>query len=293
MGIDTIGSQRPEPYEPPEQELQEKDFIQENYSKNPKPFWAMVAVFAAVIVLCWGVGSWYYQTMETQVESSPFLQVTNREMSVFLWQFPEYMPQHVQDKRGYLPGFEYRERLGVVLKAADDYVEAPPGLLFLYHTWARLLKDYYVPRPISRVEFAEFLNLQPEWKPINWSESPPAYRRMVQGIKFSRDKNLEELSYEEFPLIVRQAFQGWKNYRLEGKLINIIKITYGDLKSFLKKFPHYDRNYWRNIVYAKYPRYLLTFTFEDIESGEKVSKGEITPFLRVAIFNVLQAQKGF
>lgn len=290
MGIDTIDSQEPEP---PEPELQEKDFIQESYGKDPKPFWAMVAVFAAVIVLFWGVGSWYYQTMETKLQESPFLQVTNRQMSVFLWQFPEYMPQHVKDKTGYLPGFEYRERLGVVLDSADEYVQAPSELLFLYHTWARLLKGYYVPRPISRIEFIEFLDLQPEWKPINWSEAPSAYRRLVQGIKFSRDENLEDLSYEELPMIVRQAFQGWKNYRLEGEYINIIKITYGDLKAFLKKYPHYDRNYWRNIVYSRYPRYLLTYSFDDFENDEVVSKSEITPFLRVAVFNVLQAEKGF
>lgn len=290
MGIDTIDSEKPEL---PVEELQEKDFIQENYSKNPWPFWSMLAVFLCVVVLFWGIGSWYYQTMETAIEESPFLQVTNREMSVFLWQFPEYMPQHVKEKTGYLPAFDYRERLGVSIDAVDEYVQAPPGLLFLYHTWARLLQDYEMPRPISRLEFIEFLDLQPEWKPINWPKAPSGYKKMVQGIKFSREENLNKLSYDVLPLQVRQAFQGWKNYRLEGELINLIKITYGDLKVFLKKYPHYDRNYWRNIVYAKYPRYLLTYSFEDFKDSEEVAKGEIAPFLRVALFNVLQEKKGF
>jgi hypothetical protein len=290
MGIDTIDSEK---QDPPTRELQEKDFIQENYSKNPRPFWAMVAIFACVVAVCWGIGSWYYQAMETQQEESPFLQVTNRDMSVFLWQFPEYMPQHVKDKTGYLPGFEYRERIGVNIKAADDYVEAPPGLLFLYHTWSRLLKGYYIPRPISRVEFAEFLDRQPEWRPENWPDAPLAYQQMVLGIKFSRDKNIENLPIDALPIIVRQSFQGWKNYRLEGELVNIIKITYSELEQFLNKFPHYKRNFWRNIVYARYPSYLLTYTYEKFQGNDKVPEEEIAPFLRVAIFNAIQVKKGF
>lgn len=289
MGIDTLDSEEPEKKE----ELQEKDFIQENYSESPRAFWSMLAIFCAVVVVFWGVGSWYYETMEKQVEDSPFLQVTNRNMSVFLWQFPEYMPQHVKEKTGYLPAFDYREKLGVDIKAADEYVQAPPELLFLYHTWARLLKNDYIPRPISRVEFAEFLERQPEWKPENWPAAPDAYKKWVSGIRFIQDDNLNDLPLDAFPLIVRQAFQGWKNYSKEGEYINIIKIDYAQLSEFLNRFPHYERNYWRNIVHTRYPRYLLAYTYEDFHDSEVVQKSEITPFLRVAIFNMIQAKQGF
>lgn len=283
--IDTIDTANPDP--PPEL-LQERAFIQENFKKTPRPFWTILAIFVALIVLFWGVGSWYYQTMEERFEGKPFLQVTNREMSLFLWQFPEYMPQHVAEKTGYLPGFDYREKLGVTLESADDYVQAPPDLLFLYHTWARLLREYYFSRPILRGEFMEFLKLQPEWAPKHWKNAPSEYGKMVEGINSLQDDNLESLSSDAFPIIVRQAFQGWKNYRYEGDSINAFTIKYSELQAFLKVYGHYNRNYWRNILNASYPRYLWTYSFEKFDDSEEVPKNELAPFLRFALFNAFQ-----
>lgn len=137
----------------PPPELQEKDFIQESYGKDPMSFWIWVGVFAAVVLCSWGIGSWYYQTMSAQLSHSPFLQVTNREMSLFLWQFSDKMLQHVKDKTGYLKGFEYQNRIGIQSNLAEKYAVAPPELLFMYHTWSRLLKGEFTPRPIPRMEF--------------------------------------------------------------------------------------------------------------------------------------------
>jgi len=291
MDIDTIDTGNSKENSDAPILLQEKDFIQENNGKSPRPFWSMLAIFAAVIALFWGMGSVYYQTMLERLEKSPFLQVTNRQMSLFLWQFPEYMPQHVREKTGYLPGFEYRARLGVTIQSVDAYVQAPPELLFLYHTWARLLQDYYIPQPILRVEFMEFLKLQAEWKPKNWPDAPSEYRQMVQSIKLSSEKNLEQLSLEALPIVVRQAFQGWKNYRLEGNLINSATFKYSELQAFLKRYAHYSRNYWRNIVDSSYPNYLLTYTSQEFKDEEAVPKEEISSFLRVALFNAVQGKK--
>lgn len=278
--------------EPKKEELQEKDFIQESYKKSPFTFWIYLAVTFAVLVFFWGAGSWYYKTLENKVEGSPFLQVTNRDLSVFLWQFTDKMPQHVKSKIGYLPGFDYQDRIGLKIQDADDFVLAPPELLFLYHTWDRLIRNEFAQRKIGRNEFIEFLDFQPEWQPEYWSKAPLGYKRLVQDLPFSNEKNLEGVSLDVLPLIVRQAFQGWKNYRYEGDFINIVKVKYAVLKQFLEKFPHYARNYWRNIASDSYPKYLETFTKGKYNLDEEVPENEMAPFLKVALFNYIQSQKG-
>ena len=55
------------------------------------------------------------------------------------------------------------------------------------------------------------------------------------------------MSKDELPIIVRQAYQGWKNYFEEGPDINVLDPTYAEVNEFLKDHPHYMRNYWRNI----------------------------------------------
>lgn len=274
-------------------ELEEKDFIQEPKNGGPLPLMMMALILGFVVAIFWGVSSYYFQTLENQLEENPFLQVTNRQMSVFLWQFPENMPQHVKEKTGYLPGFEYRERIGLKMESVDDYVQAPPELLFLYHTWDRLLSKEFISRSITREEFVQFLLAQPEWKPENWIDAPKGYRSVVEGLRFSKVDEMETLPLEDFPLIVRQAFQGWKNYRFEGDYINLLNIRYQDLKEFLVKYPHYSRNYWRNVVGNRYPAYLMSYTFGEFSLESEVPRDEIAPFLRVAIYNYFQKRKGF
>ena len=118
-------------------ELNENKFIAEQYSKNPSPFWIWLGVIAAFGLLIWVGQNWYYQWIEKRLVENPFLQVTNREMSLFLWQNPEHMRVNVKQKTGYLSAFQYTDKLTVEPLLADNYVEAPPELLFLYHTWHR------------------------------------------------------------------------------------------------------------------------------------------------------------
>lgn len=273
-------------------ELNEDEFIVESYSARPRLFWMMFLFFLSVVVLFWAITSLFRESMEEQFKKKPFLRVTNREISLFLWQFPEYMPQHVQEKTGYLPAFNFKERLGVEVEDADKYVQAPPELLFLYHTFARLLKGDYIPRPISRGEFLEFLKKQPEWRPENWSEAPPAYALWLNNIRHFEGDNLDNLPTEAFPIEVRRAFQGWKNYTMEGESINTLRVSYSQLEKFLSLFPRYRRNYWQNIAAPRYPKYLISYTSGSFTPSEEVPKEEITPFLRVALFNFIQSEKG-
>lgn len=278
--------------EPGKEELQEKNFIQESYKKNPNTLWVSLAITAAIAALFWGVGSWYFNVMQTQLGRSPFLQVTNREMSLFLWEFPEKMPQNVQNKTGYLPGFEYQERIGLKSETADNFVNAPPELLFLYHTWDRLIHPEFIQRAIPRKEFIEFLELQPEWKLEFWSSAPESYKKFIKGLHNSALKNLESLPIEILPLAVREAFTGWKNYRYEGELINHTEVKFSVLEQFLNTHPHYARNYWRNILRLSYPQYLATYTFGKYNPEDIVPNDELAPFLKVALFNFIQAEKG-
>ncbi len=272
-------------------ELQEKDFIHEEYSKNPRPFWTWLFVVATFTAFLWGSGSWYFMKMNQEVESNPFLQVTNREMSVFLWQFSEYMPQHVKEKVGYLPGFVYQDRIGIIPETADNYVVAPPELLFLYHTWDRLLKEEFTPRRISKVEFLSFLDALPEWNPVNWKEAPVDYKNLVDSLQIRGPNELSGLPEATVPLTVRMAFQGWKNYVLEKEKINEVSPSFEQMEQFLQGHPHYARSFWRNILAGEYSKYLYTLTYKRFDDKMPIDKEEITPFLRVAFYNYMEALK--
>lgn len=63
-------------------------------------------------------------------------------------------------KSGYLPGFQYIDKLSIEPNMADLYAVAPPELLFLYHTWNRLLSPEFITRPIQLSEFKEFCCMQ-------------------------------------------------------------------------------------------------------------------------------------
>lgn len=263
-------------------ELQEKDMINEGYSKNPSPFWAWLFVVLGIFVVVWIVQNSFRNKLQEQYVNDPFLQVTNRDMSLFLWQNPVYMRVNAKSKMGYLPGFQYLDKVNIEPGFAEQYVQAPPELLFLYHTWARLLKSSIAPRPISAPEFIEFLNYAEEWQPKNWQQAPKVYVEFIQNLTPEYAQDLQN----SLPLDVRLAFQGWKNFFKEGEQINANNPTYGQMQAFLSWFPNYSRHYWRNIANISY---LQTLTFGKFQKDEKIPKDELEPFLKAAFYNAQQA----
>lgn len=286
------------PNDPNTPQLSEKDFIQEQYKKNPYPLWLILFLLAAFVALVWQGKSWYAGFVNENVAESPFLQVTNRNFSLFLWENPDYMRVNAKNKANYLTGFQYMDKVSVEPEFADRYVVAPPEVIFRYHTWNRLVSREYTPRPISIPEFVEFLASAEEWDPKNWPSAPPEYVALVDGISkrnilvdFSKKDaivtNLQTLPDATMPQVVKRAFQGWKNYYKEGDLINRVKPTFEEMDAFLDTHPHYARNFWKNIVEGAYPHYLESLSSGKFEKQNDVPNQEMTPFLKVAIFNYL------
>ncbi len=271
------------------EELPDDKLIQNNYSKNPFPAWLWLALVAITASLFWGGMSWFYEHKQWVSESNPFLQVTNRQFSLFLWQFPEYMRASVSGKSGYLIGFKYMDKVSIEPGSEEEYVQAPPDVVFLYHTWKRLISNEFSERVIPASEFRDFLAYAPEWKPDRWKEAPKGYADLVQTLK--KDKN-DNLPLAEIPQVVQQAFIGWKNFFLEGNLIEDVKPTYEELEKFLSLYPHYARNYWRNIVKKGKPDYLKNLFLGNFDPKATVSDSELAAFLKVAFFNYQQSEKG-
>lgn len=273
--------------------LPEKDFIHEEYSKNPFPFWIWLTLLTVLASLVWGTGSWYLATMKKQIVQNPFLQVTNREFSLFLWQNPEFMRVNVSTKTGYLPDFQYLNgRVTPEPESADRFVSAPPEILFLYHTWHRLLAGEMIPRPILVGDLQEFLNYDEEWLPKYWWKAPEGYVKLInQDLPDFKDKSvdLQSLPKDILPPEVRLAFQGWKNYYKEGEKIDKVKPTFSQMQKFLDRYPNYARNYWRNIVLKTTPAYLQTNTLGKFKPEDIVPGDEMTSFLKVAFYNYQQS----
>lgn len=270
--------------------LTEKDFINEGYSKNPFPLWLWLFLLTTLVALLWGIGNWYSDKINLLYRESPFLQVTNREISLFLWQNPEFMRVNVKEKNAYLPAFKYTDKITVDVAFADQYAAAPPELLFRYHTWDRLVRKEFTGRPIPRKEFIDFLDYAEEWKPRFWPAAPQEYIRLVEGINKNPTEDLSTLSDKELPMPVRMAFQGWQNYFKDGDAINKLEVTQKQMQQFLAGHPHYARNYWINIVEDKIPNYLKsTMGSQDAKDGP-VAPDEFSSFLRVAVYNFLKAE---
>ncbi len=260
--------------------LDEKDFIHEEFSKNPLPFWGWLAAVLFFTFLFSGAVFFYYSSLARQYSGNPFLQVTNREMSVFLWQNPQFMRAHVKSKNGYLPAFEYAERIGLKPEYAEDYVIAPPDLLFLYHTWDRLIGNDYIPRFISGKELSTFLSAAPEWTSRYWQQAPESYLVLIDTLSNHLEENLNLLDLNTFPLQVRQAFVGWKNYFFEGNEINKRQSSHEEVTKLLAIYPKYGKPFWSNIVGSSYLR-----NFGHGSSGP-ISSDELSPLLRAALFNL-------
>ena len=262
--------------------LDEKYFIHEDPKSPFSTSFLWVAIALAVIVLLWMGGSWFTEQVNLRVVHSPFLRVTNREMSLFLWQNPEHMRINAKRKTGYLPGFHSINRTTIKPEEANQYVSAPPVLLHQYHIWNRLVSDEWAERPIPTVEFRDFLVDAEAWLPENWPESPEAYKALVETLRSTTPPSLETLPISTLPVSVRKAFQGWRNYYREGEEINRTIPTYGELATFLREYPHYNRQYWKNIVGDQY---LKSYHFGKMNDDTIISPEELAPFIRVAFFN--------
>lgn len=275
--------------EPPQ--LSEKDFIHEGYKKNPFPLWLWFFLLTALMALIWGGSAWYNNKLGLILRDSPFLKVTNREMSLFLWQSPEFMRNNVKEKASYLPGFKYLDKVTLDISQADQYAAAPPELFFRYHTWHRLVSQEFTQRPIPKKEFIDFLSYAEEWHPRYWPEAPAEYAQLVDHLPESKVEDLSTLSMQAMPMPVRMAFEGWTNYFIDKEAINTLKPTYAQMKEFLGSHPHYARNFWRNIVQDVTPNYLKSLSAGLKNDEDSVPSNEMAPFLKVAIYNFLAAQK--
>jgi hypothetical protein len=260
--------------------------------QDTSPLWVWLFILVAFGALVWGVASQYSGYFEENAASRPFLQVTNREISLFLWQNPEFMRANARSKSGYLPGFEYIGKISMTPGMADTYVAAPPEVLFRYHTWSRLLRDEYISRPIAVREFIEFLEYDEAWQPEHWPSAPQGYAALIKGLDPVSKDDLQKQPDSLLPLSVRIAFQGWKNYMYEGELINAVRPTYKGAAEFLKKHPNYARNLWRNIVDTRSQQYLKDVNLATDESSEVIPDEQLTSFFRLAYFNWQMSNQG-
>jgi len=285
-----------------EKKLSENEFVHEEYKKNPYPLWLWIFIIAVIIALLGGIKSWIPMSSPPKVatpssknaaaqsdaEEGNFLKVSNRQFSLFLWQNSAFMRVNLK-KTGYLPAFQLLDKITVEPDLADKQVVAPPEILFRYHVWDRLIGDVLIPRPIPVKEFQEFIAYCEEWQPKYWAEAPVGYVKWIGQIS-ENDGDLQGLSLIVLPLQVRQAFHGWKNYFKEGDAINALPITFGEMKVFLEAYPHYARNYWRNIFLTDVPHYLWSNFSGKFDDAAKIPPQELAPFLKVAFFNFHQSE---
>lgn len=260
-------------------ELDEKNFIHEGVKDDPYPLIYWFFILITIGAISWGVSSWVDRFMKKELSESPFLQVTNRQFSLFLWQNPEFMRIHVSDKASYLPAFNYIETLTMNAQMADDYVVAPPDILIKYHTWNRLLGEEVPVQQVLLSDFGKFLEFAQEWTPQYWKEAPSSYVELVKNLPNNKTPILT------VPYPVQQAYTGWKNFFMEGSSINAFQPTYGLLTQLLEKYPHYARNYWQNLI----PNYLKS-TIHENDPEKTIPRDEQASFLKSALYNFSRPQ---
>lgn len=268
-------------------DLKEEDFIQEGYRKNRYPFWFWAIGLTILAALVWYFSIRQVEKVNEFKASRDFLRVTNRQFSLFLWQNPEFMRINAKRKSGYLPAFQYLGEVTVEPELADGWVTAPNEVLFRYHIWNLLLGYAYFSRPIPQQEFLEFLKQDPQWEPKYWKDAPDEYKELLQLIEGGNTfENLNLLNTREMPMMVRKAFQGWKNYKLEGESVNAVEPSYSELNFFLAENPNYSRSHWKNILSDTQPNYLLS---EGMRGSAKVPRDQLSPFLKAGLYNFLQS----
>lgn len=267
--------------------LPEERFIRQRGPRDKGPMWLWGGVCLSLVALAWGLSA-IADSGVFDDEEAPFFRVTNREMSQFLWQHPEFMRRHAMRKTGYLPGFQSKGREGMVVEQADALASGPPELFYRYHTWQRLIGDVVFTRKIAPTAFKQFLRDEPAWHPEKWAAATDEYKQTVRLLNTYDE--LSALSELELPAEVRRAFIGWMNYFDEGDAINALVVSVGELKAFLLDHPEYRRSLWRNVVADGIPDY-LGVTLGAAEDGDIVPTGEMTPFFRVAYYNLVVAQQ--
>lgn len=266
----------------PKKDLSEKDFIAPE-PKKMRDAWVHLFALLGLVALTLVIGTCRFQPRKENLKMTPFLRVTNREMSVFLWQHPQFMRLNQKKKTGYLTGFPSKENACPDPDQADDYVVAPPELLFRYHTWDRLLGKITWDRPIPPTSFEAFLEQCPEWIPQHWPSSSQAYKNWFETGEWRQWSDLQKASYQELPLIIRQAYLGWKNFHEEGEEINQMQWTAEDLRFFQKKHPEYAVHLWKNLFPG--PLHYLANLKEKTTQETPIPPQDLPPFLRVALYN--------
>lgn len=272
--------------------LSEADFISSKKQPPSLPVWLWIFLITAVIAIGWGMSGWVERKGQEERQKSPFLEVTNREFSLFLWHFPSFLRGPASAKNGYLDAFEANQPQ-MKPEKADLWVTAPPELIFLYHTWNRLLAADPLITSIPSEEFIRFLDEVPEWKPLYWKAAPSEYEEWLKAKKYLTMPELQQATEQELPLVVRQAFQGWKNYMLEGEQINQLKPTVGEAAAFVEKYPHYGRSYWRNLHAVQGQRvaginYLKSLREPSADPEAPMQEDELAVFFKIAFFNALK-----
>lgn len=263
----------------PQKPLNEKDFIQPEPGRIvPAWVWFFILLLFCGMLLQFFVWIWHGKKNQTvQVAQAPFYQVTNRDMSLFLWQNQAFLQKKDPSDKRYLPAFDTHEGVALETDLADQLVIGPPELLFRYHTWVRQVKNEFSNTPIPVDEFLKFLAYAKEWLPANWPQAPEGYQKLVPSLPQRTTTDLSTLSYADLPLDVRLAYQGWQNHFVHGLEIERAEYTNPDVMKFLLAHPHYARNFWRNI----YPDYLKSLATNKGSIPDK----ELPSFFRQALYN--------
>jgi len=267
-------------------ELQEKNFIQDRLKRNSKPAWVFFWLLLALFGLSWGFSEWRRGRIAERQENNPFLQVTNRQLSLFLWSHPEFMRANAKIKANYLPGFKEEDKIRVIPAFAEEYAEVPPEVLFRYHIWNEYLASDVPERRVPVSEFKQFLSYCEEWDPVYWKDAPDEYRALVASLG---KNNSSTIARGALPREVLQAFVGWKNFYLEGDQINALRPTYAEVKSYLSTHPSLGRNYLQNILQDTVPNYLASLSKENHRPDELVPSSELSSVFKVPYYNYLIA----
>lgn len=268
-----------------EKELKEEDFIQEGFHRDPKPMWWTLLLLALVIAAFWALSSWRQQQMDEQKDQAPFLQPKNREFSLFLWQNPQFMRANANSKVDYLTGFDFEDKVHLIPGRAEEYVVAPPEVLFVYHTWKRLTREISPKRKVKSKEFRAFLQSCPEWTAEYWGSAPQEYRQLLTTLP-----QYDEEAILSLPEAVHWAFQGWKNFYMEAEAINAIRPSYGEVRAFVQRYPGLERSQWINISAKDFPDYLKSLA-ENHSDETPYPPRELNGLFRVLYYNETKAQE--
>lgn len=263
-----------------------------NKNKNSNlQLWVFLVLFCAVFGLLWFSACFHTKILSERINRSFFYKVSNRDFSLFLWQNPEFMRANAYNKLGYLPHFNTDQGVQVIPELADQHVSVPSDVLYRYHIWKLLLGKSLANRPINVTEFKNFLRNNPEWYPQYWSKSTPAYKQFIDHLDSLIDVDLQNYSYKAFPLKVRMAFQGWKNYFFEWDDIKEVRPTIEQMKTFLEEHPGYKRCLWRNLLLSDKPDYLKPFwgCRSPPSSNDSLNDDELSNFLKAGFYNYSKA----